>query len=671
MTMRKTLATLALLAAGAMLSDAAVKDWTLGSPDGEISLKVSAGDGIKYSVSYAGDLLIAPSPISMTFSDGTVYGGSETPRKAKFSSADNTLQTIVYRKAEVRDNYNQLTLSFKKFDLVFRAYDSGVAWRFVPIASKGSPEELYVTEEQATFDFAGDWTAYAPYTDTGDESYERQFDSSMEGYYNVAPITKWNPKRISYLPTLVKSDKGVDICISECDLFNYSGMYLAPDGGTRLHGVMPACPAKMEQDGHANIQMLVRSREDYIAKIAPDEVLPWRVVMIEGNDTDMLDNDLVYCLATPSADVDWSWVRPGKVAWDWWNAWGLKNVPFKAGVNNDTYKYYIDFASEHGIEYVILDEGWSVHGKADLRLVVPEIDLQMLSDYAKGKGVGLILWAGYVPFSKDIEGNCKRFSEMGFVGFKIDFLNRDDQLMNAFMKEASEVCAKYHMLVDFHGAAKPTGNTRTYPNVLNHEGVPGLEQMKWAAPDVDQVTHDVILPYTRLAAGPMDYTQGAMRNASRKNYQPVYTEPMSQGTRCHQLAEYMVFESPLNMLCDSPSNYMQEPECTEFIASIPTVWEETVALDGKIGEYAVKAHKAADGSWFLGALDGWTSREMTLDLSFLGEGVWEYVAFHDGPNSDNIASDYQKVAGTLAKGERTLSIRMAEGGGFAARFVRK
>ncbi len=667
--MRKILATIALMAI-AFAASAAAKNYQLSSPDGRLKVDVTTGNDIRYSVTYDGETLINPSPISVTFMDGTVFGGAAVPRRAKVTSADNTIKTIIYRRAVVRDNYNMLTLNFKGFDLLFRAYDEGIAWRFVPVAGKKSPDLLYVKEEQATFGFASDWTAYADHSGASTENYERQFDSSLEGWYDVAPVTKLDPRKLFFCPLLVKTDSGVNICITEADQLDYPGMYLAPDG-TGFRGVMPAYPATEEQDGHANIQMLVRSREPYIAKIAPNEAMPWRVVMVEENDTKMLDNDLVYCLATPSEDIDWSWVRPGKVAWDWWNAWGLKNVPFKAGVNNDTYKYYIDFASAHGIEYVILDEGWSVPRKADLRLVVPEIDLQELVDYARPKNVKLILWAGYVPFSKDIEGNCKRFSEMGIAGFKVDFLNRDDQEMLAFMTKASKICAKYHMLLDFHGAPKPTGNVRTFPNVLNHEGVSGLENAKWEKPDRDMVTHDLILPYTRLAAGPMDYTQGAMRNASRANYYPCYTEPMSQGTRSHQIAEYMVFESPLNMLCDSPSNYMAEPECTEFISAIPTVWKETVALDGKVGEYAVKAHEAADGSWYLGALGGWTPRDMTLDLSFLGEGDWSYVAFQDGPNSDNIASDYQKVTGTLAPGERTMDIHLASGGGFAIHFVRK
>ena len=308
-------------------------------------------------------------------------------------------------------------------------------------------------------------------------------------------------------------------------------------------------------------------------------------------DKAMLDSDLVYALSRP-AQGDFSWVKPGKVAWDWWNAWNLYGVDFRAGINTQTYKYYIDFAAENGIEYVILDEGWAVNLQADLFQVVPEIDLPGIVDYANAKGVGIILWAGYWAMNRDIEGICKHFSEMGVKGFKIDFMNRDDQQMVDFYRETAEIAARYHLLVDFHGAFKPSGLQRPYPNVINHEGVAGLEQMKWAQASVDQVTYDVQIPFIRMFAGPLDYTQGAMRNATRGNYRPVNSEPMSQGTRCRQLAEYILFEAPLTMLCDSPSNYLAEPECLRWMAAVPTVWDETVALDGQVGDYAAIGFKA-------------------------------------------------------------------------------
>jgi alpha-glucosidase len=353
-------------------------------------------------------------------------------------------------------------------------------------------------------------------------------------------------------------------------------------------------------------------------------------------------------------------VKPGKVAWDWWNDWNLYGVDFEAGINTETYKYYIDFASAHGIEYVILDEGWAVNLQADLMQVVPEIDLPALCRYADQKNVGLILWAGYWAFNRDMEGVCRHYSQMGIKGWKIDFMDRDDQPMVQFYEKAAATAAKYRMLCDFHGAYKPAGIQRTYPNVLNFEGIHGLENMKWSTAAVDQVTYDVTVPFTRYVAGPADYTQGAMHNATRRNYFPSNSEPMSQGTRCHQLAEYLIFDAPLTMLCDSPSNYMQEPECTDFIASIPTEWDETVALDGKIAEYVVIARRSGS-TWYVGALGNWDARDLEVDLSPLGIQHAEGIAFVDGANAHRAARDYRKVE-TSVHGP-LWKVHLASGGG--------
>ena len=379
---------------------------------------------------------------------------------------------------------------------------------------------------------------------------------------------------------------------------------------------------------------------------------------------------MVWKLGAPAdPGQDFSWVKPGKVAWDWWNAWNLYGVDFRAGINNDTYKYYIDFAQKHGIEYVILDEGWAVNLKAELMQVIPEIDLPVLCEYAKAHNVGLILWAGYYAFDRDMENVCKHYSEMGIKGFKVDFMDRDDQYMVDFYRRAAQTTAKYGLLIDFHGAFKPVGLNRTYPNVINYEGVHGLEQMKWSKPTVDQVTYDVTVPFIRMAAGPMDYTQGAMRNAAKKNYHPVNSEAMSQGTRCHQLAEYVVFDSPLNMLCDSPSNYMAEPECTEYIAGCPTVWDESVAVNGVLGRFITLARRSGD-IWYVGSLNDWKARDLTLDLGFLGDGEWTMEIFRDGINADRAARDYKREYAPVPA-DRKVKIHMAPGGGWTARITKK
>ena len=369
--------------------------------------------------------------------------------------------------------------------------------------------------------------------------------------------------------------------------------------------------------GHNNLTVIVKDRENYIAKATAKQAMPWRIIGIGADEAQLLNSDMVYRLGEPSRLDDTSWIKPGKVAWDWWNDWAVYNVPFKAGINTETYKYYIDFASKYGIEYVILDEGWAVNLQADLFQIIPEIDLKEIVDYGKQKNVGIILWAGFYAFDRDMEHVCKHYSEMGVKGFKVDFIDRDDQRAVDFLYRSAEMAAKYKLMLDFHGVFKPAGLNRTYPNVVNFEGVHGLEQNKWRPGDkYSQVDYDVLLPFIRMYAGQMDYTQGAMLNAVKKAYQPNNSEPMSQGTRTHQLAEYAVFISPLNMLCDSPTHYLQNDECAKFIASFPVVWDETVPLQCKLGEYVAVARRSGN-NWYVGAINNWNPVDLVLDLSKL------------------------------------------------------
>lgn len=643
------------------------KDYKLVSPDGKLTVNVMVNDAVLWSLSHEDDLLLVDSPVSMTLSEGVVYGKADKVIKTSNRNVDQTVSTHVYKKSHVTDRFNELLLKFKEFSLVFRAYDEGVAYRFISHSKK--PFE--VLAEQATFSFAQDWNMWVAYVRQNLADLNTQKFNSFENRYAYLPLSKWDKSRLAFLPLMVEGPSGKKVVVTESDLLDYPGMYLYNNGtSSALDGVYAEVPKDVKQGGHNNLQMLVESREEYIARFDGAVSFPWRIVAVSENDVQMADNDLVWKLATPAAaDKDWSWVKPGKVAWDWWNDWNIYGVDFRAGINNDTYKYYIDFASKNGIEYVILDEGWAVNKKADLFQVVPEIDLKELVAYGNKRNVGLILWAGYWAFDRDMEHVCKHYSEMGIKGFKVDFMNRDDQTMVDFYTRAAEMTARYGLLIDYHGAFKPAGLHRTYPNVINFEGVFGLEQMKWADKDVDMVTYDVTVPYIRMMAGPMDYTQGAMRNATRKNFRPVNTEAMSQGTRCHQLAEYVVFDSPLNMLCDSPSNYMREQECTDFITSVPTVWDETVGLLGEVGKYIAMARRSGD-VWYVGALTGWDARTLELELNFLPEGNYAIEIFRDGINADRAACDYKREIIDMPQ-DRRICIKMAPGGGYAAKIYKK
>ena len=642
-------------------------DYVLASPDGKLQVMVETGDGIHYSLVHDGDLLVGRSEIGMYMTDGSKFGGLEQVKKASTRGVDQTIKAILYKKAEVVDKFNELTLKFKEFSLVFRAYDDGMAYRFV-----SHKEEPYnVDHETAEFNFAKDWNMWAAYVAQHTESLESQYYNSFENTYSYTPLSSWNKERLAFLPLMVEGPRGKKIVVTESDLIDYPGMYLYNEKGDKnLSARFAPYPNEVRQGGHNNLQLEVQSRQPYIAKCVGNEKYPWRIIAVSEDDVQMADNDMVYRLARPAdTTIGWNWVKPGKVAWDWWNDWNIAGVDFKSGINTETYQHYIDFASANGIEYVILDEGWAVNGAADLFQVVPEIHLEKLVKYASERNVGLILWAGYWAFDRDMEKVCKHYSNMGIKGFKIDFMDRDDQHMVQFHQRAAMTAARYKLMVDFHGTYKPSGLNRTYPNVINYEGVHGLEQMKWSPASVDQVTYDVTFPFIRMMAGPVDYTQGAMRNATRSNYHPVYNEPMSQGTRCRQLAQYVVFESPLNMLCDSPSNYSKETECMEFISTVPTVWDETRALCGEVGKYIAMARRSGD-DWYVGGMTDWNERTLTLDLSFLPQGVYSVELYRDGVNADRRASDYKKEVFDLPL-NGLLKVKMAPGGGFAAKIVKK
>ncbi len=647
----------------------AQKSYSVVSPNGKLKAEITVGELVEYSLSHAGDQLLNNSTISMTLTNGVELGANSRVLKSKTRLVKNEIEAINYKKNIVTDNYNELEIFFRgNFSLIFRAYNDGLAYRF----STNMKESFYVKNEQVVFNFPDNLKAFIPYVNNGNgqkDTFEKQFYNSFENTYQYINIGDWDRERLAFLPLLVEGPNGKKICITEADLLNYPGLYLSNrNKSNSLVGVFAPYPKEIKQGGHNNLQGEVKLSEPFIAKCEGKTEFPWRAIIVSENDYELTNNDMVYRLASPNKLADVSWIKPGKVAWDWWNAWNLFNVDFEAGINNETYKYYIDFASANGIEYVILDEGWSVRGEADLLKVIPEIDLPMLIDYAKNKNVGLILWAGYWALNRDIEGVCKHYSNMGIKGFKVDFMDRDDQPMVDFHAKTAEIAAKYGLMIDYHGTYKPTGLQRTFPNVINFEGVHGLEQMKWASTDVDQVTYDVTIPFIRMVAGPLDYTQGAMRNATKDNYRPVNTEAMSQGTRCRQLAQYVIFESPINMLCDSPSNYLLEMESTKFISEIPTTWDETIALNGEVSKYLSIARRKGD-TWYIGAMTNWDSRTIDLDLSFLGEGNFKAEVFKDGVNANKVAKDYVKDIINISS-QKTMTVNMAPGGGTAIKIVK-
>lgn len=636
------------------------------SPNGQIKVQVDLGTQIKWSLMRNDTLLIAPSQISMILENGEVLGNQPKLIHSKSLSKKEVITSPFYKKREVKDFYTELSLAFSGgYALVFRVYNDGIAYRIETTRK----DELKIRNEVAEFNLNQIDHAYVAWVSTTDTlNITNQFFNSFENVYARLPLKGFSTTRLAMLPLLTVAKGGINLCITEADVEDYPGMYLQnKDGSTKLTGVFAPYPKEVEQGGHNQLQLIVKSRESYIATVKGTRSFPWRIVTVT-DDSGLADNDMVYRLASPSRLKDNSWIKPGKVAWDWWNDWNIYGVDFESGVNNATYKYYIDFAATFGLQYVILDEGWAVNQKADLMQVVPEIDIKELCDYAKKKGVGIILWAGMYAMEKDMEGICKHYASLGVKGFKVDFLDRDDQWMVNYCYRLAEIASKHKLLLDFHGVFKPTGLQRTYPNVLNFEGVFGMEQMKWTKLTTGMVDYDVTVPFIRMMAGPMDYTQGAMRNATKENFRAINTEAMSQGTRCRQLAQYVVYESPLSMLCDNPSNYYKEKESIEFIASVPTVWDETKVLSAKVGEYIVTARRQGN-DWFIGGLTNWDARTTKIDMSFLAEGSYEVEMFVDGINAHRVAIDYTRTVFPL--NTKSLDVKMSSGGGFAIHIKKK
>ncbi|MDO6800947.1 glycoside hydrolase family 97 protein [Wenyingzhuangia sp. 1_MG-2023] len=644
---------------------------TVTSPDGATKAQINIENDIRYSISQDEVLVLAPSKIAMALSNGVVLGKESKVKNIQKSTVDKTITSPFYKSTTVKDHYNQVAIEFEgNWSLEFRAYNDGVAYRFVS-NKRGNFE---VVNEIADYEFVNDADTTVPYVySPGD--LEHQLSQAFENTYTHLKISELDKERLIFLPLSVAAPKGKRVTITESDLRNYPGMYMQ---ATAKENTLSAFFAPLrkeveEHSGYNNLQVTVKSRHDYIAKINQKRSFPWRAAIVTSNDVELANTDLSYLLAEENAIGDTSWIKPGKVAWDWWNNWNLEGVDFKAGINNQTYKYYIDFAAKNGIEYVILDEGWSVNKVYDLMQVVPEIDLEELIAYGKERNVGIILWAGYYAFDRDMQKVCEHYSKMGVKGFKVDFMNGDDQDLVYFNERVAKMCADYNLLADLHGTYKPAGLQRTYPNILNFEGVHGLEQMKWQPQTCDQVTYDVTMPYLRMISGPVDYTQGAMNNAVKSlntitntvetQYYPNFSKPMSQGTRMHQLAEYVIFLSPLNMLCDTPTNYEKNPVSTKFIAEIPTVWDESKTIDGVMGEYIVTARRSGD-TWYIGGLNNWDARDITIDVKGITGKSGQATVYKDGINADNNGLDFKKSTENISD---KITIHMAPGGGFVVK----
>ncbi len=619
------------------------------SPNGELKVSLNLSDKIYYSIDYNGDVLLKDNSLLLVLKN-QVLGQNPKLRRQKQWSVDEQLTPIVPLKySKVNNRYNQLLLTFKDYSVEFRAFDDGVAYRFIT-SQKGDVE---VMNEEFAINFPSDYLLHLQQPGS--------FHTAYEEPYTHVQSNAWKPEeRIAVLPVLIDTQKDYKILISESDLADYPCMFLKGTGTSGAISVFPKAPLAFAENSDRSVK--ITQEADYIAKTKGTRNYPWRYFVISKNDKQLIENTMTYKLAEKNQLQDVSWIKPGQVSWEWWNdasPYG-PDVDFVSGYNLDTYKYYIDFASKFGIPYIIMDEGWAKSTR-DPYTPNPKVDLHELIRYGKEKNVGIVLWLTWLTVENNFD-LFKTFNEWGVKGLKIDFMDRSDQWMVNYYERVAREAAKHHLFVDFHGSFKPAGLEYKYPNVLSYEGVRGMEQMGGCYPD-----NSLYLPFMRNAVGPMDYTPGAMISMQPNVYRSERPNAASIGTRAYQLALFVVFESGLQMLADNPTLYYRNEDCTRFITQVPVTWDETVALEAKAGEYVIVAKRKGD-KWFIGGMtnNGEKEREFTIKLDFLNKDrSYQMTSFEDGINAGRQAMDYRCKSSQVKAGEQ-LTIKMVRNGGFAA-----
>lgn len=628
----------------------------IASPDGRLVVHWNPADEFPLRV----DLADRPAVWKATMAMETNAGLFSARTTRSMSVADRWTTEVIrpvipLKQAQITSTYREAVITLdEKMRLFIRVFNDGLAYRF----SGSSDDSLTIRSETLEMEFPqGTACWFAP---------ERSLISHYEQDFTFSRLDTLTAGSFQALPMLLTTPEGIRIWISETDQRDYPSMFLSVTPQGRLSAMFPpvVLEARPNENRGPDRNEIITRQADYIARTIGQRDFPWRVLIITSDDRQLAASTLIDQLAPPSALNNTRWIKPGKVAWDWYNACNLSGVNFRSGINTETYRYFIDFAAEYGIEYVILDEGWSLT-TTRITEFRPEMDVHGLIRYGQEKGVGIILWVLWKPLMQDLENILSTYARWGVKGVKVDFMQRADQEMVRIYETIAAEAARHQLLVDFHGSFKPNGLHRKYPNVLTFEGVRGNEHNKWS----QRITprHNLTLPFTRMLAGPMDYTPGAMRNAGVKDFCISFERPMSQGTRCHQLAMYVVYESPLQMLCDAPSSYRKEPEVTRFISRIPVIWDETIVTHASVSEYLVMVRRNGN-QWYIGAMTNQQARTLTLELSFLPEGKFILESMEDGINADRHPEDYQYARRTVSRGD-TITLRMAPGGGYAAIIV--
>ncbi len=628
------------------------------SPNHSIEVRVNPAPDMTYSIYYKQKQILKPSRVAMQINDGYMLGvHQELIKKTPINIEKNIQPKIATKFGVKRSHYQGMVFTFKvsnlrEYEVEFRVYNNGVAYRFITHFEN----EVQVENETVDLNFPINTTCYLPEESSMISHYER--------LYKYLSLDTLGKKRLSSLPILMQT-QGVNMLFTEVNVIDYPNLFLRANGPGSFKSEFPHLIKETRPNPrHADRSEIIVRTKRQMALTYGKRNFPWRLFMISDRDGDLIENNLVVTLSKPTTIRETKWIKPGKVVWDWYAANDIYKEKFKKEINTETYKYYIDFASKYGFEYVLLDEGWSQSTK-NVFEANKNINIHELVDYANANDVGLLLWLLWKPLDNDMDSILTTYKEWGIKGIKVDFMQRADQEMVNFYERVAKTAAKDSLIVDFHSAYKPSGLNIRYPNVLSFEGVKGNENNKWSKDITPK--HTLIIPFIRMSAGPMDFTPGAMSNAHASQFEISYTKPMSLGTRTRQVAMYVVYESPLQMLCDAPSRYENNPEIPKFISRIPTIWDETRVVDAKIGEYLIIARRKGK-SWYLAAMTDSLEREFTIPYSsFLNPGSYLATFMEDGAQSQNNANDYE-ITNHKITSRQSITIKMVSGGAFVAIF---
>ena len=638
------------------LNGFAQQSYTLYSPDSSLRIEINTKDKLSWKLYTGKELLTQTSSVDLELKGQKKLSDKLVVSSAKPSSANETVVVPVpYRRKMIIDKYNQLELIFKEpFSVQFRLYNNGMAYRI----GTRFKDSIIIESENALFEVDAGTSVWFAHMDK--RQHADRFHTSFESIYKKQSLNDIADTMLTYAPVTISLPNGYHLAISDAGLFDYPGMFLQKKGNA-LQGVFAPYPAKEKLIEGEFPQYVVTERAEYIARTKGTRMLPWRAALVAKNDIDLPNNDLLWLLGEKSKIEDPSWIKYGKGTDEWITGINLFNIPFKAGLNTATYKYYIDFAKRFGFDQVMLDAGWSE--VKDLFKINPGIDMNELVAYANKNNIRLMLWTLCSTLDKQLDSALKQFSQWGIASIMTDFMDRDDQQMVNFYHRIAKACADRKISIMFHGAYPPKGFNRTWPNAITQEGVLGAEWNIWS--ELATPEHNVAIAYTRMLAGPLDYEPGLLLNAQKDQFRPIGKNPMSIGTRCHQLAMFLVYDSPLQIFSGNISQGLKEPQFMELLGTIPTTWDETKIIDGKIGEYIITARRKGN-HWFIGALNNSIQRDITIKFDFLSSGSFKTTICKDGLNAHNYGADYELMEKSFDK-TSVEAFHLAPGGGFLLR----